>query len=115
MGTSIRRGIESLHDVAGTLILTCDMPAVTAVHLRALTATGMVTASRYSRKSGVPAYFPQMSFASLSQLEDSQGAGRLLWGAAIVELDGGEFDIDTPEDVKRLNQLEAEGSPETPS
>jgi molybdenum cofactor cytidylyltransferase len=106
MGTSIRRGIESLHDVAGTLILTCDMPAVTAAHLQALAANGTVTASRYAEKSGVPAFFPGTAFEALSQLEDSHGAGRLLWGAATIMLAGGEFDVDTPDDVKRLHQLE---------
>jgi CTP:molybdopterin cytidylyltransferase MocA len=102
MGTSIRRGIEALHDVEGTLILTCDMPAVTNGHLRELVATGMVTASRYGSKTGVPAFFPRTSFASLAQLEDSQGASRLLWGATTVPLSGGEFDVDTPSDLEAL-------------
>lgn len=110
MGTSIRRGIASLHGMEGTLILTCDMPAVTTAHLRALAATGMVAASRYGNKTGVPAFFPQMSFASLSQLEDSQGASRLLWGATIVPLPGGEFDVDTPSDVDALNQWQDSAS-----
>jgi CTP:molybdopterin cytidylyltransferase MocA len=106
MGTSIRRGIDALHDVDGTLILTCDMPGVTTAHLDALVASGTVTASRYGSKTGVPAYFPRTEFSSLSQLEDSQGASRLLWGAATVPLAGGEFDVDTPSDVEALNRLE---------
>ena len=105
MGTSIRQGIASLRDVAGTLILTCDMPAVTSAHLQALSASGTLVASRYSGKCGVPAYFPHAEFAALSQLEDSQGASRLLHAAPSIELHGGDFDVDTPEDVFRLNQF----------
>ncbi len=105
MGTSIRKGIAQLRDVDGALILTCDMPAVTSAHLQALSASGTLVASRYGGKRGVPAYFPHPEFAALSQLDDSQGASRLLQAAPSIELSDGEFDVDTPEDVLRLNQF----------
>jgi CTP:molybdopterin cytidylyltransferase MocA len=105
MGTSIRRGIGSLAGVGGTLILTCDMPAVTAVHLQMLAASGNLTASLYEGKRGVPAYFPKATFELLSKLEDSRGAGQLLSAAETIALPGGEFDVDTPADVDRLNRL----------
>jgi molybdenum cofactor cytidylyltransferase len=105
MGTSIRRGIETLRDSDGALIMTCDMPAVTSTHLQSLTATGNLTASFYANKSGVPAYFPRAMFEALSQLEDSRGAGSLLSDAATIVLPHGELDIDTPEDAKRLYNL----------
>ena len=105
MGTSIRQGIESMRNVDGALILTCDMPAVTTAHLQALTGTGNLTASFYRGKQGVPAYFPRENFAALSQLEDSRGAGALLSDAATIALARGEFDVDTPEDATYLNEF----------
>jgi molybdenum cofactor cytidylyltransferase len=110
LGTSIRCGVQALRDVEGTLLLTCDMPAVTAEHLRALAETGTATASRYGNKNGVPAYFPQMTFTSLTVLEDSEGASRLLWGATVLPLPGGEFDVDTAADVEALNRWRAPSS-----
>jgi molybdenum cofactor cytidylyltransferase len=106
MGTTIRRGIESLPEVQGTLILTCDMPAVTAAHLQLLAATGNLTASLYDGKRGVPAYFPRRMFELLSKLEDNRGAGQLLASADAIALFQGELDVDTPEDIRRLDQLD---------
>lgn len=105
IGTSIRRGIESLPRVQGTFILTCDMPAVTAAHLQKLAAGGKLAASLYDGKRGVPAYFPRAMFDALSQLEDNRGAGHLLASADAIALPNGELDVDTPEDVSRLNLL----------
>jgi molybdenum cofactor cytidylyltransferase len=105
MGTSIRRGIQSLQNVQGTLILTCDMPAVTATHLQMLAASGKLTASLYDGKRGVPAYFPRTMFDALLQLEDNRGAGQLLSTADAIALPNGELDVDTAEDVGQLDQL----------
>jgi molybdenum cofactor cytidylyltransferase len=106
MGTSIRRGIQSLQKVQRTLILTCDMPAVTTAHLQLLMASGKLTASLYDGKRGVPAYFPGTMFDALLHLEDNRGAGQLLSSADTIELTNGELDVDTAEDLSRLNQLD---------
>jgi molybdenum cofactor cytidylyltransferase len=106
MGTSIRRGIQSLQKVQGTLILTCDMPAVTTAHLQLLMASGKLAASLYDGKRGVPAYFPGTMFDALLHLEDNRGAGHLLSSADTIELPNGELDVDTAEDLSRLNQLD---------
>jgi len=106
MGSSIRRGIQSIGEVEGALILTCDMPALTTAHLQMLAASGKLTASLYNGKRGVPAYFPRTMFELLLQLEDNRGAGHFLSSAETVPLPGGELDVDTPEDVRQLNQLE---------
>jgi molybdenum cofactor cytidylyltransferase len=102
MGSSIRRGIESLGKVDGAVILTCDMPAVTTAHLQMLGASGNLTASLYDGKGGVPAYFPRTMFGLLSQLEDNRGAGHLLSSADTIALSRGEVDVDTPEDLSHL-------------
>ena len=112
MATSIQSGLKAVStglkavqtgiaavgaEVCGVVLMTCDQPAVTAEHLRALMATGEVTASEYAGRRGVPAYFPAAVFAQLMQLSGDAGARELLRGARAVELAAGELDIDTPE------------------
>jgi len=112
MATSIQSGLKAVStglkavqtgiaavgaEVCGVVLMTCDQPAVTAEHLRALMATGEVTASEYAGRRGVPAYFPAAVFAQLMQLSGDAGARGLLRGARAVELAAGELDIDTPE------------------
>jgi molybdenum cofactor cytidylyltransferase len=108
MGSSIRCGVGALGDVEGVLILTCDMPVVSAEHLRALAGRGRLVASEYGGQRGVPAYFPREVFDALWGLEGSRGAGQLLVAAEAIALPGGEFDVDTPDDVARLRRLERE-------
>lgn len=101
MASSIRAGVVFLSTsdedgkIAGTIVMTCDQPAVTAGHLRALAASGQVAASEYAGRRGVPAYFPRGSFAALSELNGEAGARDLLCDAQTIPLDGGELDIDT--------------------
>jgi molybdenum cofactor cytidylyltransferase len=111
MASSIRAGIEALRagiagigEVHGVVVMTCDQPAVTAEHLRALAATGEVTASEYAGRRGVPAYFPASSFVALQALTGDAGARELLRGARAVELNGGELDVDTPEALDEARQ-----------
>ncbi len=100
MGSSLAAGMRAVGEAAGVLILTCDMPAVHAGHLRALAATDVVTASAYSGRKGVPAYFPRSVFPDLLALTGDAGARELLRAAAAVELAGGELDVDTPEALR---------------
>jgi molybdenum cofactor cytidylyltransferase len=87
------------------MVTTCDMPAVTAAHLRSLMVSGEVTASLYAGRRGVPAYFPASCFRELMELRGDVGAKGLLSSAPFVELVGGELDIDTAEDLERARQL----------
>jgi CTP:molybdopterin cytidylyltransferase MocA len=105
MGSSLRVGVGALRDVDGCVVMTCDMPAVTAVHLRALMDSGGVTASSYAGQRGVPAYFPVGAFPSLMELHGDVGARDLLRSARCVALAGGELDLDTAEDVERARML----------
>jgi len=82
--------------------MACDMPAVTAAHLRELMASGEVTASYYAGRRGVPAYFPAELFGELMRLRGDVGARELLSSACSVELPGGEVDVDTVEDLERV-------------
>lgn len=111
MGTSIRTGINALKtDIDGCILVTCDMPAVSAEHLRKLMKTGEKAASCYAGRRGVPAYFPHTAFALLMNLRGDTGARELLKDARVVELAAGELDVDTPEDIKRMRKLFEQGS-----
>lgn len=102
IASSIVRGIRTIGvvatDIDGVVLMTCDQPAVTAEHLRALVAAGEVTASAYAGRRGVPAYFPAAAFRGLLELRGDAGARELLRGAPAVELAGGELDVDTAAD-----------------
>ena len=103
MATSIVRGLEILQAIAaglqGVILMTCDQPAVTPAHLRALAASDEPSASAYANRPGVPAYFPHTSFRELLELTGDSGARNLLKGVCTVELPGGEVDIDTAVDL----------------
>jgi molybdenum cofactor cytidylyltransferase len=99
MASSIRVGVAAANGAEGVVLMTCDQPAVTALHLRALTATGGLMASAYAGRRGVPAYFPAALFPKLLTLRGDAGARELLLDAASIHLAGGELDIDTAGDV----------------
>lgn len=105
MASSIRAGVVAVHDTDGVVLMTCDQPAVTADHLRALTVSGEVTASAYAARRGVPAYFPASSFPTLIQLTGDAGARELLRHAATVGLAGGELDVDTDRELALAREL----------
>ncbi|HEY2468922.1 MAG TPA: nucleotidyltransferase family protein [Terracidiphilus sp.] len=100
MASSIRIGLAVMRNVEGIIIMTCDMPAVTSSHIRALAASGGMTASSYSGRLGVPAYLPQSMFPMLIKLHGDTGARDLLGTSAAIELLGGELDIDTKEALR---------------
>ena len=113
MSTSIALGAhaaerEGAHDL---LVLACDQVHVTAEHLLALRAASRrehVVASSYAGRRGVPALFPEFAFHALQQLTGDRGARDLLAHEDVlaIPLEGGEFDIDTPHDLQRLQALE---------
>lgn len=115
MASSIRTGLTTVQSTlqeigaeshtAGVILMTCDQPAVTSEHLRALAASGQITASEYSGRRGVPAYFPASSFASLTQLNGDSGARDLLRTARTIPLPLGELDIDTPQALAEARRL----------
>jgi molybdenum cofactor cytidylyltransferase len=106
MASSIAQGVSALEDgVDGCVITTCDMPAVLPDHLRRLADSGEMTASAYAGRHGVPAYFPRDRFPQLMSLTGDTGARDLLKSCPAIPLDGGELDIDTPQDLERAIEL----------
>ncbi|MGD0799148.1 MAG: nucleotidyltransferase family protein [Acidobacteriaceae bacterium] len=109
MGASIRVGVracmDAVGDAEGVVVMTCDQPAVTAEHLLVLMATGETTASGYAGRRGVPAYFPAGMFGVLLELKGDAGARELLREARVVELVGGELDVDTAEGLAEARRV----------
>jgi len=115
MASSLRAGISAVLENApaasGVMVLVCDQPGLSAEHLRRLldaqeSDPDSIAASRYAGRTGVPAIFPRALFPSLLELQGDQGARTMLQqpGAAIhpVDFPAGEFDLDSPEDLQRL-------------
>jgi molybdenum cofactor cytidylyltransferase len=113
MASSIRAGVGTLgvvtKDAEGVLLMTCDQPSVTAKHLAQLMTEAEVKASRYAGKNGVPAFFPTKYFEELMELKGDAGARGLLAKAPYEELENGELDVDTLEDLNRARELFGQG------
>jgi molybdenum cofactor cytidylyltransferase len=105
MGSSIALGVRACVGAAGVVVMTCDQPAVTVEHLQALIRGAEVKASSYAGRKGVPAFFPERYFGELKALSGDVGARDLLRSADAVELEGGELDVDTAEDLERAQEL----------
>lgn len=104
VASSIRVGIAAAerYDIDSAVITTCDMPFVTAAHLRALVALARAehrdTGSEADNWKGVPACFLRASFFRLLQLDGDTGARKLLEHAPTVHLRN-PLDVDTPQDL----------------
>ncbi|AFL86697.1 putative MobA-like protein [Terriglobus roseus DSM 18391] len=113
MASSLALGAAAAERVGADdlLVLTCDQVTVTPEHLMRLMEGSHrehVVASYYSGRRGIPALFPDFAFHALQDLTGDTGARDLLQDDAVftVPLPGGEFDVDTPEDLHRLRAME---------
>jgi CTP:molybdopterin cytidylyltransferase MocA len=105
MGSSVRLGVGAAVDAEGVVVMTCDQSTVTAEHLRELMSSGDVAAAGYAGRRGVPAYFPAGMFGALMELSGDAGARELLREARVVELVGGELDVDTAEGLAEARRI----------
>ncbi len=112
LGTSIRRGMGEIVDsVDALVILASDQPFVDASVICALISAQEqsarpIAACKYANTLGVPALFARSCFETLLTLPDDSGAKALLASraaeVAAIEFELGAVDIDTPEDLGRL-------------
>ena len=113
MGTSVRLGVAALDaDTAGTLLMLCDQPLVTAEKLAMLVAAfrqnagAGIVAAAYHDTVGVPALFSRAYFDELRALPDDAGAKPILQrhrdAVLPVPLPEAAVDIDTREQYERL-------------
>lgn len=116
IASSIRCAVRAARAYQPTMIdallfTTCDMPAVTIAHLRALCDAyvhGAVrVASRYPTRDGtetvgIPAIVGAVEWDWLESLHGDRGAKPLFVnaGTVTIPLSGGSFDVDTPSDVQ---------------
>jgi molybdenum cofactor cytidylyltransferase len=113
MASSLIAALDAAEPCDAVCITVCDQPAVTAGHLRMLVGAwrkteASIVASDYGEARGVPAVFDASHFAELRELRGDRGAGPLLarYAAAVhtIPLPGGEIDIDTPADLKKITE-----------
>jgi molybdenum cofactor cytidylyltransferase len=112
MGSSVRTGVARIPATAdAALLMLADQPAVTAEDLKRLIGAWRrqpqcIVAAHYAGTSGVPAIFPREDFAALAALRGDAGARALLkrGGERLVRvaLQSAAIDIDTPEDLLKL-------------
>jgi len=115
MGSSLKAGlrkaIQSFSNVQALMVLVCDQPLLSSVHINRLASAyyqskPLAVASQYNNGVvGVPAIFDRSVFSSLMQIEDKSGAREVLeklnQDLVLIPFIGGEIDLDTPEDLKR--------------
>jgi CTP:molybdopterin cytidylyltransferase MocA len=113
LASSIRAGVRAAEidtaDAAGLLLMTCDQPRVTEEHLRQMIdkfdaqLERILITSTYAGVRGIPAIFPREAHGELLALRGDKGARVLLqkplWHVIEVPLEGGEIDIDSPDDL----------------
>ena len=107
MATSVVAGVNLARSEAleGIVLMTCDQPALTPDHLRALCVDPQTTTgSRYAARTGVPAYFPASAFDALMQLKGDAGARSLLQNANFIIDESLALDVDTEDDLLRAEQ-----------
>ncbi len=115
MASSLRAGIaavlENAPAASGAMVLVCDQPGLSVEHLGNLldahqADTDRIAASRYAGRTGVPVIFPRRLFPALLALQGDHGARALLQQAGTtvhaIDFPGGELDLDSPEDLQRL-------------
>jgi len=115
MGASLRAGVAALPNACtAVLVLLGDQVAVTPDDLRRLGAAwkgqeGIIAAAVYQGRPGVPAIFPRWCFQELAQIKGDQGAkhvlGRHTSRLVQVPMANAAVDLDTPEDLARLNAV----------
>ena len=121
MSTSIRSGILALanysENIDAAVITVCDQPFISPEIINSLVSaynyTGKpIVASQYAQTLGVPALFSSQFFSELAALNETIGAKHLIkkhreqvFG---VDFPLGAIDIDTPQDYKRLKDVDAE-------
>jgi len=117
LSTSLARGVAALPPEAdAVLVLLGDQPAITAEDLAALIAAWriepeLIAAAGFMDRLGPPVIMPRSVWPQLAALRGDQGARSLLeWHAehTTVSMPHAAFDIDTPEDLARLEAAPAQ-------
>jgi molybdenum cofactor cytidylyltransferase len=113
MSASLRTGIQKLcgSEISGVLVMLCDQPMLNVGDLTRLVTVWQTlpeepAAAEYKGVTRVPAIFPEHRLPALMALQGDTGARALLDAyptVSSVEIPSAAFDIDTVEDLARLN------------
>jgi len=119
MSSSVRIGIEAIitmnPETVAVVMMSCDQPLVTRDIIVGLVRAHRETncsivASRYGGSYGVPALFGKAHFAELETLEGAAGAKQVIQKylpkVQLLPFPEGEIDIDTPDDLARLQSMD---------
>ena len=111
---SLRKLIEENINIQGVLFMVCDQPLITSAHVNAMVRTyqeknPVAVASGYKNTFGVPALFDRIAFSGLLSIDDKSGAREVLKklesDLEIIPVEGGEIDLDTPEDYQKFMNM----------
>jgi len=117
MATSLRAGLEAAGpNTEAALVLAVDQPLVGAAALTRLVAAWrrrpqVPAAALYEGHAGVPAVLPRRRWRALQSVRGDEGARALLRRSSaltLVDMPEAAFDVDTPDDVRRLAPTRAE-------
>lgn len=110
LSSSIRIGIEKLFVYDEVLIMLCDQPFIPKKHFQKLVRKSLnnskIICSLYNTKLSVPAIFPKKHFNLLLSLSGDKGAKKIIENNEYISIeleDIHSFDIDTNEDLEKLN------------
>lgn len=118
MATSLNLGLQKLLDLqpnlSGVMVLVSDQPFISAKLLnemiQSFSTESSIVVCKYQEVIGVPALIGSNYFEEIQALKGDQGARRIIKKypdlVKTINFDQGNFDIDTPEDLRRLNELE---------
>jgi len=114
IGTSICASVRACReDADAVLVILADQPLVTEAHIRDLIDTwsgaeNEIVSTSFDGINCPPILFPRGAFSALSELRGDSGAKSLLTNddfvLTTVDFPPASFDIDRPEDLRRLDQ-----------
>jgi len=119
MASSLKQGLkhalELFPDLDAIVVSVSDQPGVRDELFKSiiqLYSHGVkIVASKYQEAVGVPVLFDKQFFTSILKLSGDQGAKSIMKAnldqVQYVDFDLGWLDIDKPEDIDTLNQLDA--------
>jgi molybdenum cofactor cytidylyltransferase len=125
MGSSIRAGLEILLSrhrgpIEAVIFMVCDQPFIGSSDIDRLCSANVETgcgviSSTYEGVWGVPVLFTSKYFSELEQLPPSEGARRIIARHGSdhhsIDLPAAAFDVDTPEDYRKLIEKDEADAP----